>query len=122
VSGRKEDADLAYRHAVQLGQDRLAVNANDGETLSVVALYEAKLGDKTKALENVLKARRLAPGSRKVQWEAALIYELSGQRDHALEALQSAIRGGQPLDEVRGEPALANLRADPRYQQLIAPK
>jgi eukaryotic-like serine/threonine-protein kinase len=120
VSGRKGDADLAYRRAVQLGQDRLAVNANDGETLSVVALYEAKLGDKTKALQNIEKARHLAPGSRKVQWEAALIYELAGQRDHALESLEAAIHGGQPLDEVRGEPALRNLRADPRYQQLMA--
>jgi serine/threonine protein kinase/Flp pilus assembly protein TadD len=122
VSGRKRDADSAYRHAVQLGQDRLAVNANDGETLSLVALYQAKLGDKTKALENIQKARRLAPGSRKVQWEAALIYELAGQRDRALDALQAAIRGGQPLDEVRGEPALAKLRADPRYQQMVASK
>jgi hypothetical protein len=88
--------------------------------LSVVALYEAKLGDKTKALQNIEKARHLAPGSRKVQWEAALIYELAGQRDHALESLEAAIHGGQPLDEVRGEPALRNLRADPSYQQLMA--
>jgi serine/threonine protein kinase/Flp pilus assembly protein TadD len=122
VSGKKGDANLAYRHAVQLGQARLAVNANDGETLSVVALYQAKLGDKSKALGNIEKARRLAPSSRQVQWEAALIYELAGQRESALHALQAAIQGGQPLDEVRGEPALANLRADPRYQQLIAPK
>ena len=122
VSGRKIDADSAYHRAVQLGQARLAVNSSDAETLSVMALYEAKLGDKAKALENIQKARRLAPGSRKVQWEAALIYELAGQRDHALDALQAAIHGGQPLNEVRGEPALASLRADPRYQKSIAPK
>ncbi len=91
VPGRKGDANPAYRRAVQLGQARLAVNANDGETMSVVALYEAKLGDKTKALENIEKARRLAPGSRKVHWEAALIYELAGQRDRALE------RSGPPF-------------------------
>ncbi len=120
VAGRKGDADSAYQKAVQLGQARLAVNASDGETLSVVALYQAKLGEKGKALENIEKARRRAPGSRKVQWEAALIYELAGQRDHALAALGAAIHGGQPLDEVRGEPALANLRNDPRYQQLMA--
>jgi serine/threonine protein kinase/Flp pilus assembly protein TadD len=119
VSGRKSDANSAYRHAVQLGQKRLAVNANDAETLSVVALYEAKLGDKTKALENIEKARGLEPASRKVHWEAALIYELAGQRDRALHSLEAAIQGGQPLDEVRGEPALAKLRTDPRYQQLM---
>jgi tetratricopeptide (TPR) repeat protein len=122
VSGRKRDAESAYRHAVRLGQERLKVNSSDAETLSVVALYEAKLGDKSTALENIQKARGLAPGSRKVQWEASLIYELAGQRDRAFQALQAAIHEGQPLDEVRGEPALANLRADPRYQQLINPK
>jgi serine/threonine protein kinase/Flp pilus assembly protein TadD/TolB-like protein len=120
IPGRRADANLAYRRAVQLGQQRLAVNANDGETLSVVALYQAKLGDKIKALANIQKARHLAPASRKVLWEAALIYELAGNRTQALAALRGAIHGGQPLDEVRGEPALANLRADPRYQSLMA--
>jgi serine/threonine protein kinase/tetratricopeptide (TPR) repeat protein len=120
LPGRKSDADLAYRRAIRSGQERLAVNGADGETLSVVALYEAKLGDKSKALGNIQKARRLAPESRKVFWESALVYELSGQRSEALNALQQAIRTGQPMDEVRGEPALASLRADPRYQRLIA--
>jgi hypothetical protein len=48
-----------------------------------------------------------------------LVYELAGNRTEALAALTGAIHGGQPLDEVRGEPALANLRADPRYQSLM---
>jgi tetratricopeptide (TPR) repeat protein len=119
-AGHGADAHRAYQRAVQLGQQRLSVNANDGETLSIVALYQAKLGDQTKALANIRKARRIAPGSRKVLWEAALVYELAGNRTEALSALTGAIHGGQPLDEVRGEPALKNLRADPRYQSLMA--
>ena len=120
VPGRREDADRAYQRAVELGQQHLAVNPDDGETLSVVALYQAKLGHKLKALANIQKARRLAPGSRKVLWEAALVYELAGNRNEALAALNSAIRDGQPLDQVRGEPALTNLRTDPRFQKLMA--
>jgi tetratricopeptide (TPR) repeat protein len=85
----------------------------------VVALYQAKLGDTNKALANIQKARGIAPGSRKVLWEAALVYEIAGQRTEALAALTGAIHGGQPLDEVRGEPALKDLRADPRYQSLM---
>jgi tetratricopeptide (TPR) repeat protein len=119
-AGQRDDANLAYQRAVQLGQRRLTVNANDGETLSVVALYQAKLGDKIKALANIQKARNIAPGSRKVLWEAALVYELAGNRTEALAALTGAIHGGQPLDEVRGEPALKDLRADPRYQNLMS--
>jgi serine/threonine protein kinase/Flp pilus assembly protein TadD len=120
ADGPKDAATSAYRRAVQLGEQRLAVNPDDGETLSVVALYQAKLGDKNKALANIQKARHIAPASRKVLWEAALVYELAGNRTEALAALAAAIHGGQPLDEVRGEPALKNLRADPRYQSLMA--
>ena len=96
------------------------MNPDDGETLSVVALYQAKLGHQMKALANIQRARKLAPGSRKVLWEAALVYELAGNRNEALAALNSAIRDGQPLDQVRGEPALTNLRTDPRFQKLMA--
>ncbi len=120
AGGPQDAATSAYRRAVQLGLQRLDVNPNDGETLSVVALYQAKLGDKAKALANIRKARRIAPASRKVMWESALVYELAGDRNEALTALTGAIHGGQPLDEVRGEPALAKLRADPRYQKLMA--
>jgi serine/threonine protein kinase/Flp pilus assembly protein TadD len=119
-AGGPEDAAIsAYRRAVQLGLQRLDVNPNDGETLSVVALYQAKLGDKAKAVANIRKARRIAPASRKVLWESALVYELAGDRTEALAALSGAIHGGQPLDEVRGEPALAKLRADPRFRSLM---
>jgi eukaryotic-like serine/threonine-protein kinase len=119
-AGQRDDANRAYQRAVELGTERLDVNPNDGEMLSVVALYQAKLGEKIKALVNIQKARRIAPTSRKVLWESALVYELAGNRTEALAALTGAIHGGQPLDEVRGEPALANLRADPRYQKLMA--
>ena len=120
AGGPQDAATSAYRRAVQLGLQRLDVNPNNGETLSVVALYQAKLGDKAKALANIRKARRIASASRKVLWESALVYELAGDRNEALAALTGAIHGGQPLDEVRGEPALAKLRADPRYQKLMA--
>jgi len=120
VPGRKGEADSAYKRAVQLGQKRLEVNPRDGEIVSSVALYEAKLGDKTRALERISKARRLAPESRKVAWESALVFELSGNRGRALEALRLALREGQPPAEVRGEPALADLRRDPRFEPLMA--
>jgi hypothetical protein len=48
-----------------------------------------------------------------------LVYEIAGQRDQALGALKAAIQAGQPLEEVRREPALANLRKDPRYTALV---
>ncbi len=115
----KDKAAQAYRKAVQLGQDRLTVNPNQPEALSVVALYQAKLGEKVDALANIGKARKLAPDSRKVAWEAALVYEIEGDREMALKALREAMKAGQAVEEVRREPALANLRSDPRFAKLM---
>jgi serine/threonine protein kinase/tetratricopeptide (TPR) repeat protein len=120
LPGTRDKAPEAYRKAVQLGQERLAVNPNEPEALSVVALYQAKLGEKAKALANIEKARKLAPASRKVAWEAALVYELGGNRDLAIKCLQDALEEGQAVEEVRIEPALVNLRSDKRFAQLMA--
>lgn len=58
--------------------------------------------------------------NRSVQWPLALAYELAGRRTEALAALESAIRLGQPANEVHNEPALEALRQDARYARLAA--
>jgi tetratricopeptide (TPR) repeat protein len=119
VAGKKSDAAAAYQRAVDLAQAASVVNPKDADVLSRVALYQARLGKKMDAGSQIKKARQLAPANRGVLWNAALVYELGGQRDQALEALKAAIQAGQPLEEVRREPALANLRKDPRYGALV---
>ncbi|MBV8841418.1 MAG: protein kinase [Bryobacterales bacterium] len=106
----------AYKNALKLGNQQLAINSKDAEVLSRVALYQARLGNYGEAVPNTRRALKLAPGDRAVAWHAALAYELAGQRELALDAIRSAIRLGQPLQEINREPALAGLRADPRYQ------
>ncbi|HEV2690089.1 MAG TPA: tetratricopeptide repeat protein, partial [Bryobacteraceae bacterium] len=118
-SADKEKAMQAYQRALQLGQERLAVNSNDGDVLGRVALYQARLGNAA-SLTNIAKARQLAPGNRQVVWHATLVYELAGKRDLALEALRAALEAGQAPNEVRHEPTLANLRADPRFARVMA--
>jgi len=115
----KDKARGAYQRGVQLGQDRLAVNGKDADVLGRVALYQARLGDRA-SLANIAKARQLAPDNRQVAWHATLVYELAGQRDAALAALGAALKAGQAADEVRREPALTALRADPRFSRLMA--
>jgi tetratricopeptide (TPR) repeat protein len=116
----KDKAEQAYRRAVQLGEDRLAVNPNDAEALGRVALYRARLGESADAIAKTKRAVQLAPTSRPVAWHAALAYELAGQRELALELVRAALKLGQPVQEVSHEPALAKLRLDPRYGQLMA--
>jgi tetratricopeptide (TPR) repeat protein len=118
-SNGKDKAAQAYRRAVQLGEERLAVNPKDAEALGRVALYQSRLGEKADAVAKTKRAVRLAPTSRSVAWHAALTYELAGERELALQSVRSALEAGQPLQEVSHEPALANLRLDPRYARLI---
>jgi serine/threonine-protein kinase len=119
IPADRAKAAAAYQRALQLGQERLAVNTNDADILGRVALYQARLGNKNESLVNIAKARQLAPSNRQVVWHATLVYELAGKREPALQALQAALKAGQAVDEVRREPTLANLRADPRFARLM---
>ena len=119
-TGSAAQASIAYGRAMTLAEDQLAVNPSDAEAISSLALYRARVGEKSKALELTEKARSLRPSSRLVQWHAALAYELSGRRKQAIEALTAALRLGQPLNEVRNEPTLAGLRTDPGFAAATA--
>ena len=121
-TGANDAARQAYRRALDLGRSRLAVNPSDADTWSLVGLYQAKLGDAASALASIKKAESLTHHSLKVDWAAALVYEISGQRNRALSSLKVAIDEGEPPNEIRGEPALANLRKDPRFEALLTTK
>jgi Flp pilus assembly protein TadD/TolB-like protein len=118
----REKAAQTYRRALQLSEASLLVNPNDAEALSRTALYMARLGENGTAVVRIMRAMQLAPASRAVVWNAALTYELSGLRGPALESVRAALQLGQPLQEVSHEPALAKLRSDPRYAQLMTDK
>jgi tetratricopeptide (TPR) repeat protein len=114
----KDKARAGYDRAIGLVQDRLAINPKDPELLSARALYWARLGDSAEALPEAEAALKRGPANRTVQWHAALTYELCARREAALKALAAALRLGQPWNEIRNEPALAELRKDPGYQRL----
>ena len=120
--GEKPAGEQAYRRAIDLAKQVLVVNPSDADVLSRVALYHARLGNKMEAEAQIKKARQLAPQNRDVDWNAALVYELGAHRDQALDALKAAIQAGQPVEEVRREPALENLRKDPRFERLLTAK
>ena len=118
-AGSKEAARTAYQRALALAGERLAVNPRDPELIASIGLYRARLDDPARALPDLEKARAMAPSDREVLWRAAVGFELCGRRDAALEALSAALRLGHPMVEVRNEPALSALRADPRYARAL---
>lgn len=118
--GDRQKADEAYRKAVEAVEQQLAFEPSDPHLLSDAAVYRAKLGDRSRAVDEIAQALRYGQGSRTISFHAALVYELTGARDRALAALGDAIRGGYSLEDINREPEFANLRRDPRYQRLLA--
>jgi tetratricopeptide (TPR) repeat protein/tRNA A-37 threonylcarbamoyl transferase component Bud32 len=115
-------APATYRRAIEAAEQQLAFDPENGNLLSYVAVYWAKLGDRNRALDEIARAIRFAQGNRNLSFRASLVYELAGERERALAALGDAIQGGYSLDEIDREPELRKLREDSRYQQLIHPK
>ncbi len=113
-------APQAYRRAIELAEQQLAVNFRDAQLRARLATYWAKLGEKKKALAEIDQARRLAPVSANVLFRSALVYELTGKRGSALDALEAAVQNGYSIEEVRNAVDLAGLRKHPRYQRLMS--
>jgi len=116
-SGQPAKAPPAYERALKVAQDVLAVSPQDPQTLSSLALYWAKLGQKQNARTRLAQALKLAPLDNEVNFKSALIYELTGDRNRAIAAIKAAWKGGYSLVQIEKEPELAPLRTDQRYRE-----
>ena len=117
--GNAEKAKQAYQHAIQLIGEEIAKNPDDLDLRATLATYLAKTGDKQRALAE-LKPIEAAPKKQALTWyRLTIVYELCGDRDKALAALSAAVKVGQSLADIKNEPELVSLRADPRYHLNI---
>jgi hypothetical protein len=62
-------------------------------------------------------ALTLAPNAADVQFRAGVAYELVGERQRALGAINRALQLGYPVKFVEAAPELVGLRHDPGYVQ-----
>ncbi len=108
----------AFKQAITLAEEETARNSADAEARGLLSNYYARLQDYDKALAAIDEALRLGPDNINVRFRAALVYEMAGRRDQAIENLEAALRGGYSPKEVRQSELLRLLRSDPRYLEL----
>jgi eukaryotic-like serine/threonine-protein kinase len=118
--GLKGKAPDAYRRAIQLLNEQIALKPGDPDLRSTLALYQSKLGDKAVALKELRVVEADPSKSSAVLFRMAVAYELSGKREEALRALEASIKAGYADREIRNEPELMNLRSDVRYHRMVA--
>ena len=110
IPGREAEAKNAYRKARDLLTPLLERRKDDVTLMSRMALYSARLGDRTKAEPLLVRVMALAPKSASVHFRAGLAYELLGEREAAIAALTKALELGYPLKLIQAEPDLLELR------------
>jgi hypothetical protein len=96
--------------------------------LSVLALIDAELEDKEKAIQEGRTACDMLPPAKDTVdgvvliTNLARIYALTGEKDLALEQLDtvSKIPYGPTYGELRLDPEWDSLRGDPRFEKIVA--
>jgi tetratricopeptide (TPR) repeat protein len=118
AGGHNEKALEAWRKAIEIGRDRLAMGSADTALESEIAVYEAKAGDMTAARSHLAAARANSPKSGEILFNAAIIAELDHRRREALADLRAALKNGYSRNLVEREPEMAALRKDPAYSAM----
>lgn len=120
MPGKEDDARRSYRRAIRLLDEEIEVSPDNVRLLSRRALARARVGDASGARTDVDRLRGLgAEHDVYTLLRRAVAEELTGDRDHALQTLEAALRSGLDAAEVRREPDLLDLRADPRFHHLL---
>jgi serine/threonine-protein kinase len=111
--GNAEKAKQAYAQAISLVREQIAKHPDQLDLHAYLGMYLAKSGSKKEAVQQA-DAVALSSNPDTI-YMSAIIYEICGHREKALDALTRAVKAGQSLADIRNEPELTSLRADPRY-------
>jgi len=120
LADNREQADKAYHRAVEEIQRALALSPRDNQLLEALALNYANLRQKNNAMLALDKLSGSSAQTSDVLFNSALVYELVGERAHALSALQAAVRAGLPETRIQATSTFDRLRADARYNSVVA--
>jgi tetratricopeptide (TPR) repeat protein len=127
----RQDAPAAHAaFMVARAETEKVVRAQPGnaEPLTALALIDAELGDKEKAIREGRTACEMLPPAKDaisgvlLASGLARIYALTGEKDLALEQLDvvSKLPSGPTYGELRLDPEWDSLRGDPRFEKIVA--
>jgi hypothetical protein len=106
----------------------LRANLEKAAPLSVLALIDAELGEKEKAIQegraacDMLPVEKDAMSGAFVVTNLVYIYALTGEKDLALQQLEivSKLPNGPSYGALRLDPEWDALRGDPRFEKIVA--
>lgn len=120
--GRTAEAEAAYRRALHVVAEHLALNPDDARAATMRAVSLCRLGNRGEGLRWAERARAIDPGDAGVLYNVACLYALEGQAVPALDLLEEAVQAGFGAHEwIAHDPDLESLRGLPRFEALRWP-
>lgn len=115
LEGKRDEARAAFEKAAALASKQLMINPENAQMRKRYALYLAKLGRSEEAVREIRKAANHAPKDENVQFYAARVFTVAGDKEAGISAVLKSLALGLPLKEVQQEPDLRPLEKDPRF-------
>jgi tetratricopeptide (TPR) repeat protein len=116
-AGATRESHEAYQKGKELAEAALEKNPRDAIENSNLSYLCARLGEDRRAIFEAARALQISDKNMNVRWMVVLTYETLGRRDLTLPLLEDA--PSSMLGRLNRFPDLADLRADPRFKQLL---
>lgn len=128
VTAREELAKVEYKKALEILEESIKSHPDDHRYQSALGLAHAGLGNRTEAIEAGKKAIEILPLSKNAFYgvppllEMALIYDMLGESDLALDHLETvlSIPNYFTVEWLKRDVRYENIRTNPRYDGLIS--
>ncbi|MFN2387977.1 MAG: tetratricopeptide repeat protein, partial [Thermoanaerobaculia bacterium] len=112
----------AYRKAIELSRQQLAVNPKDAALHVTLALSYAKSGQLPAARRHIREALEIEPNNPDAFVQAAVVATLDEKPDEALRWIERAVAAGVGADQLQSEPEFRNLRDLPAFREALTRK
>jgi serine/threonine protein kinase/Tfp pilus assembly protein PilF len=117
---RTSEATAAYRRALDVVQDHLALNPDDPRAATMCAVAHCRLGDQEAGLDWAERALAIDPEDAGVKYNVACLYAVEGRTEDAIRTLRAAVSSGFGNREwLERDPDLESIRHDSRFQALM---
>ncbi|HSR54111.1 MAG TPA: tetratricopeptide repeat protein, partial [Acidobacteriota bacterium] len=115
-----EKAEDAFQIAIQKMRELLEETPEDPTLIVQLAVALAKSGRSQEALQVAESVPDSAVGGDvQLRYLLLLTDELAGEREKALASLGGLLQAGYPLQMLKNDPELAEIRKDPRYHRIV---
>jgi serine/threonine-protein kinase len=120
--GLRSRATAAYERAQKIAREQLRTNPRDASALDTLGISLAKTGKPAEGLRQIEAALAIEPGNPDLFYDAAVVTNLLGRTENAIDWLRRAVDAGLSRKQLEREPEFQNLRGQPAYREVLSPK